>query len=163
MAEAKARSWDVVENALENLAHKTAAVAKIESGYEVMINDMKSRSDAETKKLKDEIARIEKDIEKYCAARKSEFDDVRILELEFGSVGYRKSPPSVACLPKFTWEKAMNKALELQGKFRKALRVKTEFDKNALKTLGDADLKKIGLTIVEKEEFQLNVKKVLTD
>lgn len=163
MAELKEKGWETVAGALKDLAQTKAKMQAIEAGYEVKINALKEESEKETRHMKADIAKLEKDIETYCGLRKKEFDEVRTREFEFGSVGYRKTPPSIALLPKWTWKKALEKALELQGKFRKAMRVKTEFDKDELKSFDLSDLKKIGLTVDDEDAFQLDVKTVLID
>jgi phage host-nuclease inhibitor protein Gam len=85
------------------------------------------------------------------------FKDRRSKELDFGSIGYRKST-SLATVKKIcsTWKEVLGKLRQYD--FREAIRVREEPDKEVMSEWPQERLELIGVQRIEKDEFFYEIK-----
>jgi phage host-nuclease inhibitor protein Gam len=99
----------------------------------------------------------------FAELSKEMFKDKKSRELDFGTIGYRKSS-SLAVIKKIcsTWKEVLG--MLRQYDFREAIRVKEEPDKEVMAEWPKERLELVGVQRVEKDEFYYEVKqeKVVT-
>ena len=152
------KSWPDLDQRLKRRRALLADVTKLEAAATGKVEKIKQQLKDDVAPLKDEIKRIEKEAEDFCEFNRDQFGGQKSRKLDFGIVGWRKSPGKVKTLAKWTFGKAVEKLGQL--KMTDYLRQKpAELDKDAVKeayrsgVLSDTDLKKVGLKIEEPEEF----------
>jgi phage host-nuclease inhibitor protein Gam len=150
--------WAELDDQLRYRKEKKLELAKIEARAGMRIDEIKQQLKESAKSLQDEIKTTEKMIEDFCNFNRDQLDGQKSRRLNFGLIGWRKSPGKVVTLTKWTFGRVVEKMIDL--KMNDYLRIKNpELDKDAVReafksnVLTENDLKKIGLKVEEPEEF----------
>jgi phage host-nuclease inhibitor protein Gam len=148
--------WEAVDQALRRMGEIDIAIQKLEGEMTLRINEIRELYDNKAAGLKAERAALEKAVIGFCDTRKHEFARTRSRELTFGVVAYRVTrkihiKSKAACV-------AALKALGLTS----YLRIIEEPDKEALETLDDAVLVKVGASrkIEDKLRIEPNLERL---
>lgn len=157
------KTYEELENALKEYAINDTALAKKEAEMNQRINKIKEEFEEKTKELRYVIDTTAGEIEAFCNKNKSDFDKSRSKEYQFGTVGFRTSPPKVAILNrKYNTETVLEL---IKRVFKKAyIRVKEDLDKEAIladyagKKIDDGKLASVGLKIDQDEQFFITAK-----
>ena len=98
----------------------------------------------------------------YCMSHRGEmFTTARHIETPWGKVGFRTGTPKLKTLPKYTWERVLEKTEQLMPQF---VRIKKEVDKEHL-LLSRTDenvmphLSGIGVYVDQDETFYIELNK----
>jgi len=150
--------WADLDAKLKRRRELQAQITRMEADANGKIDAVKANLKNNVNPLQDEVKRIEKDAEDFCTFNRDQFGDKKSMKLDFGVVGWRKSPGKVKTIAKWTFQKVVKKLQ--QQKLSDYLRTKDPvLDKDAIKeafrskALSESDLKKIGLKIEEPDEF----------
>lgn len=151
-----------VNYALKIIGEKKGFISKKEADMNFKLNQIKEKFEAEVETEQKEIDTLTSDVQAFCVNNKELFEKVRSKVLNFGTVGFRNTPPKVTLLNK---KYNMKTVLELVNKIFTGnyVRVKEELDKDAIlsaytsKELDDSKLAAIGLRIDNSEMFFLEI------
>lgn len=100
-------------------------------------------------------------IEDYCKENKDAlFTDKRSMDTLHGTVGFRKGTPKLKMLPKWNWDKVLDKVKELLPEY---VRKKEEVDKDALIDARKDEkvapfMNQVGVYVVQDEIFFVQLK-----
>jgi len=158
----KFANYSDVDYAIKTIAEKEIIISKKEADMNLKINNIKEKYVEETNAFQEEVDKLRTDIKAYCKKNKEDFEKLRSKSLNFGTIGFRNTPPKVLMLSrKYTPDTAkelVKKILET-----KYIRTKDELDKDqiladyAAKVLDDAKLASVGLKIDNSEVFYCDV------
>jgi phage host-nuclease inhibitor protein Gam len=157
------KTYEELEKALKEYAVNDVALAKKEAEMNQKINKIKEEFDEKTKELRYVIDTTSGEIEAFCNNNKKDFEKNRSKEYQFGTIGFRTSPPKVAILNRKYNTKTV---LELIKRVFKSayIRVKEDLDKESIladysqKKLDDSKLASVGLKIDQDEQFYITAK-----
>lgn len=142
-----------VDKALKELCALEAEIERIDAEGEKLIAAIKAKTAETGKPLRERVKEVSATIKAFCDYHKNEyFKDKKSLDLSFGTIGYRLTPPSIS-ISKQTL--ALMKQLGLVG----YIRVKEEVDKEALLALDDDTLAQIEAVKKQKNEFFVQPKR----
>lgn len=145
-----------VNAALAEIADAKRAIKAIEAEMNAAIDRIKSEGELQAQPLQALIKSIEGGLQAFAEYNKRAlFAEKRSKELDFGSIGYRKSS-QIKTAPRTTWEMVLGRCREL--KFDAAIRVKAEINKEELATWPDERLQMVGARRVEKDQFWYETK-----
>lgn len=157
MAKSKPKNFYPVKDltaadaALAEIAALKRSTADIETNMNDEIDKIKIEAEAQAAPLQTRLAALENGLLAYAEFKKDElFKDKRSKELDFGSLGYRKSR-EVKPKPKNTWKMILGRLKEL--KFKQAIRIKESINKDELHQWPDERLDLIGARRVKKDTF----------
>lgn len=151
-----------LESAMQELAITEAKREKARAAFELQVKEMMKKFNDENMPLTTHAGELEKAIKKFCVDHKKDFEKKRTLQLKYGKVGFENNPPKIACLKGWNEDKAVMKALELGGDFKKfGLTTIFKLNKETLKKWTAEKLEKIGLKIGQGESFVCEVKKII--
>ena len=156
-AEPVIKGWEEVDSALRTIGEIDIEIEKKEGLANLRINDIKEKLAAELNGKLARKARLEKDLEEFMEARKSEIAPAKSKKLNFGAIGLRTCPPKLKLAAKMTWAKVVEKIQAL--KLTKYLRFPDpEVDKEKLKQEANFEtMKEIGVRICNDDEFWYEV------
>lgn len=101
-------------------------------------------------------AEVESKLEQWSEEHQDVFGPNKSVETMHGRFGWRISPPAIRLVKPATWAKVLE-ALERSRDLSRFVRVKAEVDKEALLAaraeLGAETLRRIGLTVEQRETF----------
>lgn len=147
------QSLSDVDKALKELCALEAEIERIDADGEKLIAAIKAKTAETGKPLRERVKEVSATIKAFCDYHKNEyFKDKKSLDLSFGTIGYRLTPPSIS-ISKQTL--ALMKQLGLVG----YIRVKEEVDKEALLALDDDTLAQIEAVKKQKNEFFVQPKR----
>jgi phage host-nuclease inhibitor protein Gam len=157
------RTYEELEKALKEYAVNDAALAKKEAEMNQKINKIKEEFEEKTKELRYVISTISGEIEAFCNNNKKDFEKNRSKEYQFGTIGFRTSPPKVTILNRKYNTKTV---IELIKRVFKSayIRVKEDIDKESIladysqRKLDDGKLASVGLKIDQDEVFFITPK-----
>ncbi|WP_304223049.1 host-nuclease inhibitor Gam family protein [Gracilinema caldarium] len=142
-----------VDKALKELCALEAEIERIDSEGEKQIAAIKAKTAEAGKDLRERVKEISATIKAFCDYHKGEyFKDKKSIDLAFGTIGYRLTPPSIS-ISKQTLP--LMKQLGMAG----YIRIKEEVDKEALLTLDDDILAQIEAVKKQKNEFFIQPKR----
>lgn len=142
---------DEANQALATISELNRKLTSIESRMNDRIDKAKAGAAAEAAPLKLQVAEIEAGLQAYATANKSSlFKDKRSRQLDYGTIGFRKSK-QIKPKPKHTWKMVLG--LLKQMKFDSAVRIKEEVNKEELETWPDKRLDLVGARRVPKDQF----------
>lgn len=137
--------------ALAEIASLKRSTADIETNMNDEIDKIKIGSEAKAAPLQTRLMALENGLLAYAEFNKDElFKNKRSKELDFGSLGYRKSR-EVKPKPKHTWKMILGTLKEM--KFKAAIRTKESINKDELHQWPDERLELIGARRVKKDTF----------
>ena len=151
------KSLDDADKTLQKLCEIESQLESIDNTADEEIAKIKERAAAEGKSLRDQKKALVTSLEAYAAYYREElFKDRKSLERPFGIFGYRKAPDSIRV------SKETADLLKQHG-FEECLRVKIEPDKEAMLSLDNETLEKVGAARREKEDFFVETKRELVN
>ncbi|OHD21252.1 MAG: hypothetical protein A2Y38_05505 [Spirochaetes bacterium GWB1_59_5] len=149
------RDWDEVNQCLRKMGELDIEKETLDGRLTLEINDVKGRYSVWAEEVIAERRGIEALVKGFVETRKAEFVKVRSKELDFGTVAYRvvSSIPTPRAADKLS---AIVRAVKAMG--MSCLRTKEEIDKEALESLSDMELAKIGLTRKVEDKLRIEPK-----
>lgn len=147
------KSLAEANEALKEIAGLSRGVSAIEARMNEDIDSIKAQAAEET-------AALENGLMVFSETRKDAlFGEKRTLELDYGSLGYRRST-ALTTAKGVTWKQVLGRLEELQ--FAEAIRVKREPDKDVLAKWTPERLELVGVAVVGKDTFwyELNQEKL---
>lgn len=149
------KSLEEADQVLREMCEIEARIEGIDGDADERIAEIKKAAAAEGKPLRDRYKSCVKAIEAYARYFRAElFRDRKTLDRTFGSFGFRKAPDSI---------NVGKDTAELLQKFglKKYVRTKIEPDKEAMLSLDDETLEKVGAARRVKEDFFVETKREL--
>lgn len=144
------------DNALLQLASNTRALQRLQDDLNKRIDKLKAQFEQDSQQLIANSEALSNGLHAYAEHNKAElFAKRRSIDLTFGTIGYRESS-EVQPLPKKKWKDVLEALV--RGNFDQAIRVKTEVDKDALRTFSDDELAEVGARLVPKDTFWYELK-----
>lgn len=152
-------TWDEVDQMLCEIALRKTQVTEIVTKLNKEVLEAQNLYQPKIDKLNADILGLEKNIELFAIANKTEFDDSRSKQLDYGLVGFRKGNGKLATLKGFTWDACKNLVKASKKFAAQFIRTKEELDKSAIKeaNLKPSDLAKFGMQITQADEFYYEV------
>lgn len=149
------RDWDEVNQCLRKMGELDIEKENLDGRMTLEINDLKQRYAAWAEDVISERKSIECLVRSFVEGRKAEFVKVRSKELDFGTVAYRvaTSIPTPRAQGKVA---EIIQAVKAMG--MSCFRTREELDKEALDTLTDQDLAKIGLARKTEDKLRIEPK-----
>ena len=150
-------SFTDVDNNLRLIALNQSFTKKKEAEMNKQMLDIQKRFEEDTREAREQVMAMEKDIELYCNEHRDEFVDSKTINLNFGIVSFRLTPPKLTTLRGFTWDTVL--ALMKKLKLNEYVKISEGVDKEKLKAeITDAkDLATIGLQLAQSEQFYYEV------
>ena len=145
-----------VDNALKRICELEVALAEINGEITLKCNEIKDAFKPAVEKLDSEKKYVEQQISAFCEENKAEFAEKRSREFTFGKIGYMLSKSVSLPRIKEKVEKLI-KALK-SYKFDDCISYEETLNKEAICELGDADLVKLGLKRLVKDNFRIETK-----
>jgi len=141
--------------AMAEIAVIKRSITELESAMNTSIDRIKSEAEVKAAPLQTRLASIEGGLLAFAELNKDElFKAKRSRELDFGSLGYRRSK-EIKPQPKRTWKMVLGTIKRLG--FKAAVRSKDMVNKEELHTWPDSRLDLIGCRRVEKDSFWYEV------
>lgn len=150
-------SFTDVDNNLRLIAMNQSFTKKKEAEMNKQMLAIQKRFEEDTREAREQVMAMEKDIELYCNEHRDEFVDSKTINLNFGIVSFRLTPPKLTTLRGFTWDTVL--ALMKKLKLNEYVKISEGVDKEKLKAeITDAkDLATIGLQLAQSEQFYYEV------
>lgn len=137
--------------ALAEIAEIKRELSAIEVDMNEAIDRLKAQAEAQAAPLQAKIKVLEGGLQAFAEYnKKSLFTDKRSKELDYGTIGYRKSS-QIKPKAKTTWEMVLGRLKDL--KFLSAIRTRDEVAKEELATWPNERLDLVGARRVEKDQF----------
>jgi len=150
------KTWEEADAALRAIGEIAILVERKEGQANKKINEIKDHLAEELNPSFARKARMETDLEEFLGAHKGDLGETRSRKLNFGTLGFRKSPGKLKLLSKQTWAKVVQTLREMKQDL--FLRFPDpEPDKEALKGADPEFLKKVGLKVQEDDNFWYEV------
>ncbi|WP_086240501.1 host-nuclease inhibitor Gam family protein [Campylobacter devanensis] len=148
------KSFSDIDIALKRVCELSVGIEKINGEVTLECNRIKESRKSEVERLESEKAYIEQQITLFCEDNKHEFAEKRSREFTFGEIGYRISK-SVSIPRVKTKLEALLNAIKAYGLSKECINYTESVNKDALCELDDADLAKLGLKRVVKDNFRI--------
>lgn len=154
-------SWEQLDSVLETIGAKTRSLEKIEHTMQERIDKAKTDAAMAAQPLKDEVKELEAALMIFLEDRKNEFETKKTRELNFGSVGYRKSTKVVLPRGESKMQELINK-LKALGMQDCIVAKQEKVDKEALKAYSEEDIKEAGawLDVQDKPWYEVKREEV---
>lgn len=143
------KSWDDVDNALKKLGELNIQKTRLEEFQTLKTNEIKAETAKMAAPVLVQIKDIEKNIERFVSARKSEFLKTRSKKLNFGTIAF-KLTKKVCCSCVADAIKSL-RVLNLDF----CIRTKSELDKEQLLECDEKILEKAGITIKTEDKLRI--------
>lgn len=132
---------------------------RIQKDIELQMNDdiakIKAGAEQDAASYMARCTALENGLMAFADANKLElFKDKRSVDLNYGSIGYRKST-ELGTLKGCTWKTVLGKLKELA--FKEAIRIKEEPDREIMSQWPDERLELVGIQRREKDTFWLEI------
>jgi phage host-nuclease inhibitor protein Gam len=147
-------TWDAADQALKRLGQIEREIRKSENALNARVEQLRSIHKDLCDPLLAERKRIEKDLEKYCQARRADFNGTQSKALTFGVVKFRATEKLVIHNNAATLE-AIKKILGRSGD--QYIRRREDPDKQAMSSLPDETLLSIGVVRKTGEEWGYDI------
>ena len=149
------KDWDEVNACLRKMGELDIEKESLDGEMTLEINTIKQRFTVLADEVLTERKEIEATVRGFVESRKDEFIKVRSKELDFGTVAWRvvTSIPTPRAADKLA---AIIRTVKTAG--LKCLRTREELDKEALESLSDLELAKIGLTRKVEDKLRIEPK-----
>lgn len=151
--------FSAVDVTLKRIAEIDRQIDLIESNKNAEIDKSKTNAIELSTPLAGEKKELTRNLRDYCEFNKEQFAKQRSKELNWGTVGYRMTPPALKALSKWTWPKVLAKLKET-GR-TDFIAVKESIDKEAIgkAKLRPEDLSIYGMKMESKDEFWFETKR----
>lgn len=149
------------EAELGRLAAASAARDKLTAELEARLTEVRQRFEDKIEAEQTVVEAATDRLQAWAEAHPEHFVERKSLDLLHGVVGFRTGNPALKTLAGHTWDRVKEK---LTGALAGFLRTKTEPDKEGIHgayqrgELSDADLRGLGLRIVQDEAFFIETK-----
>lgn len=145
------------DDALRQLAEIAREQARIETGLNDQIDQLKAAAKAQLAPLSANRKRLEDALAVFGTQRKAELfpEKKRSQELAFGTIGFHRAT-GLRLRAKHTWAMVLQRLQDLG--FADGIRVKREVDKDALRGWPDGKLEDVGVTRETSDEFYIELK-----
>jgi phage host-nuclease inhibitor protein Gam len=151
------KSLEEADRILKEMCEIEASIEAIDNGANEAIAAIKEVAATNGKPLRDRYKSCVKAMEAYARYFRGDlFKDKKSRELSFGTFGFRKAPDAVSC------SKETADLLQNLG-FVDYIRTKIEPDKEAMLSLDDETLEKVGAARKQKEDFFVETKRDLVN
>lgn len=156
MARSKPKLYPVASladanQALADIGALKRQITLIEAEMNTAIDQAKAAAEAAAGPLKLKIAAIDTGLQAYAEQnKKALFKDRRSHELDYGTIGFRKSS-QIKPKTKTTWAMVLGRLKEM--KFANAIRTKEEVNKEEMATWPAERLDLVGARRVDKDQF----------
>ena len=152
-------TWKQVDSALKTMAEVDAAEESASGARDKAINRAQEKYEKAMRTSLDKRVRLANEVETFCREHSADFEERRIHDRPFGSVGFRLGPVKLSVLAKTGWDGALALAKDVLSRAQRktCVRVKEDFDKRVLATLPDDTLAKLGVSKGREHGFQLKV------
>lgn len=151
------KSFSDIDIALKRVCELSVAIEKINGEVTLECNRIKESRKSEVERLESQKAYIEQQITLFCEDNKHEFAEKRSKEFTFGEIGYRIS--RTVSIPRVkTKIEALLNSIKAYGLAKECIIYTEAPNKDGLCELDDADLAKLGLKRVVKDNFRITPK-----
>lgn len=142
------KDWEEVNLCLKEFGECKITIESIEAEMNIKINDVKLEADKLSKPLKENIKKLEKQIEDFVDEHKFDIDG-KTKELTFGKIGFRQV--SKISIP----NKKIEKIISNLKKFgmEQCIKITETINKDVLSTYSDKDIAKIGASRKVEDKF----------
>lgn len=161
MARVKPKTLEPIHNLEEanDALREIGELKRIQKDIELRMNDdiakIKAGAEQDAASYVSRCTALENGLMAFAEASKTElFKDKRSLELNYGSIGYRKST-ELGTLKGCTWKTVLGKLKDLA--FKEAIRIKEEPDRELMSQWPDERLELVGCQRREKDTFWLEI------
>jgi phage host-nuclease inhibitor protein Gam len=151
------KTLDEADGLLREMCRVEEQIEALDNTADEKIAKIKEAAAKEGKPLRDHYKGMVKTLEAFARYFRGElFHDRKSLERPFGSFGFRKAPDAVS---------VSKETAELLKKFGLAqyIRTKIEPDKEAMLSLDDETLEKVGAARKQKEDFFVETRRELVN
>jgi len=157
-------TWEQADEALRQIGLRRIALDELEADLQTRVDRLKGVYGEKIDPLVQETKALEKQLEEFATARRSDLGKAKSKRLVFGWLGFRGST-GLWLLPGQTWETVLALVKDLPASVRKHLvRTKEEVDRAALRAakLSEEELANFGLRLERWETFgyDLDLEKV---
>ncbi len=147
------KNLEEANNALADIAALKRQVEGVNADMNAAIDRAKADAEVKAAPLQVQMNALENGLLAYAEINKDElFDKKRSVDLDFGSIGYRRSR-EVKPLPKHTLAMVLDKIKTLN--MTEAIRTRESVDKDVLRNWPEERLATVSARIVEKDTFWL--------
>jgi phage host-nuclease inhibitor protein Gam len=156
-------SFAAADQALLQLGQLESLLTKFEASLNTKIQKLRDEYELNTRTSVDLKEQIVIGLQEFCLQNEAEFTEPKTRVLTHGTIGFRKTPPKLLMLKKFT-AKIILDLFRKNKKFTGFIRTKQEIDKEAIHTayaakeLSDKALADVGIVIDQKDEFTYDIK-----
>ena len=161
------RSVGEVDQALLEMRRAKAEKARLEAKMNAEMATVAAKYEEAIEEQTEILAGREAQVKLFCEEnRDTLFDKSKSLPLTHGTVSFRLGQVKTRTLPKWTFKKALEKAVELAKtvrKFKPYLKQAVELDRQKMVddykagTITNADLEPIGVKCEQEETFAVNI------
>ena len=150
------------QEAMSNYAYADSVADKLLARMNLEITRVREKYDGDLTECANDKEKTLAVIQAYCTENKEAlFADKRHIENAHGKVGFRLGTPKLKTLPKWTWDRVLEKLDSVMPEF---IRVKKEVNKDALLDRRAEDgvaahLAEVGVYVDQDEAFYVELKK----
>jgi phage host-nuclease inhibitor protein Gam len=150
------------QESLHEYAQCDATIDKLTAAMNIEINRVKEKYDGRIAEAAEQKEKQQQIVQAYCMENKKQlFSERRSLEMIYGEVGFRLGTPKLKLLPKFTWDKVLDKLKAVMPEY---VRTKEEVNKDALLDGRNDEavaphLNAVGVWVDQDENFFIKLKK----
>lgn len=147
--ESKYLSWEEIDEALKELGELNIKKTRLEGEQTLKINEIKAETQAKAGIITSQIKDIEKNIERFTDAHKTEFLQKRTKKLNYGQISFRLvKKVCCSCV-----DEAIKALKVLNMDF--CIRTKSELDKERIMECDENLLLKAGIVIKSEDKVRI--------
>ena len=141
------KSWDECDAAVREIGEHDARIASAEAKLTKTINELREQAESTIRPWKENRKRLDREVREFCEVRRADFEGRKSRELNFGTVGWRRSTTVRV-------KKVAETIKELKSRaMHRFIRTKESVNKDALHELSDDVLKQIGAARKVEDKF----------
>jgi len=147
------RTRDEMESLVGDIAALKTAEQKLTADLNRRTTELRRDFEGSLGAVQDELSGKMALARDWAEAHPEEFGKGKSIAMTHGDVGWRIGNPTLKTLPKWTWDRVLEKLRE-GGVWLKYVRTKFEINKESLLAdRDDVDLKDVGCRVVQEETF----------
>jgi phage host-nuclease inhibitor protein Gam len=151
---------EMFQDSFQEFAQQDAKQSSILAKLDEKFAELRRKSEDELNDIKEKKEAAQEIIQVYCMEHPELFEKKKSFVSLHGTVGYRTGTPKLKNLKGFTWASITNLLKQFLPDY---VRTVEEPAKDMIlanrDTINDADLKKVGVEIVQDETFYIDLKK----
>jgi len=153
-AEPVLKDWNEVNDALREIGMIERQVAFAEARMNERIDALKSKYDGEAAPTQARKLRLEKDIEEFCIANKTDFERTRTKYFLFGEVSFRLVR-TLKPQGRWTWARVLEHLKNFGQRGADYIRIAESVDRDSLRDLAIAgeDMTDLGVRLATTDQF----------